>query len=82
MEEPMLTFEQIVDLAHRLSQLEKMQLIGQLAPDLEAALQTAKTASPSRRRSLLGLLRGCNIGADDIDTARREMWGTFPREDF
>jgi hypothetical protein len=36
------------------------------------------------RRSLKGLWADLevNISADDIDEARREMWGGFPREDI
>ena len=34
------------------------------------------------RRSLEGMWKGVDISAEDIDEARREMWGNFPREDF
>ncbi|MGI8884389.1 MAG: DUF2281 domain-containing protein [Pyrinomonadaceae bacterium] len=34
------------------------------------------------RRSLRGMWKGVDISAEDIDEARREMWGNFPREDF
>jgi len=34
------------------------------------------------RRSLEGMWKGVEISAEDIDEARREMWGNFPREDF
>lgn len=33
------------------------------------------------RKSLRGLWKGVNITREDIDEARREMWGNFPRED-
>lgn len=35
------------------------------------------------RRSPLGLWSdmGFSVSAEDIDEARREMWGNFPRED-
>jgi len=78
MEEPKITFEQIVNMARRLSPLEKLWLIECLAPDLEAVLQAL---TPTRRRSLRGVLKGCSISAEEIDQARREMWGAFPRED-
>lgn len=34
------------------------------------------------RRSLRGIWKNVDISAEDIDEARREMWGNFPREDF
>ena len=36
------------------------------------------------RRSAMGLLAdlGIHISKEDIDEARREMWGNFPREDI
>lgn len=58
MEESQITSEQIVDLARRLSPLEKLRLIERVASDLEAALQTP---SPPQRRSLRGVLKGCSI---------------------
>ncbi|MEW6741623.1 MAG: hypothetical protein AB1486_02595 [Planctomycetota bacterium] len=35
-------------------------------------------------KSLAGLCEdlGIDISAEDIDQARREMWGSFPREDI
>ena len=77
MEEFQITFKQIVNMARRLLPLEKLWLIECLAPDLEAVLQAS---APTRRRSLRGVLKGCSISAKEIDQARREMWGTFPRE--
>jgi hypothetical protein len=68
-----------VSAAQRLSPLEKLRLIERLASDLEAALPSSPT--PPRRRSLRGVLKGCSISAEDIDQARQEMWGNFPRED-
>jgi len=78
MEKLQVNFEQVVNIARRLSPIEKLWLIERLAPDLEEVLQSS---TPARRRSLRGVLKGCSISADDIDQARREMWGTFPRED-
>ena len=79
MEKPQITFEQIVNMARRLSPLEKLWLIECLAPDLEAVLQDS---TPKRRRSLRGMLKGCSISAEEIDQARQEMWSNFPREDY
>lgn len=37
-----------------------------------------------KRVSLYGLWKdlGIDLSAEDIDAARREMWGNFPRDDF
>jgi len=32
-------------------------------------------------RDVAGLFKGFDISPEDIDAARRAMWGTFPRED-
>ncbi len=37
---------------------------------------------PERLRSLAGLWQGFEVSEEDIAQARREMWGTFPREDI
>ena len=80
--DPLITFEQVVNLAQELSPLEKLRLIERLAPDLEAALQLAQSAPPPRRRSLRGILRDSPIDVEELDIAREEMWANFPREDF
>lgn len=41
-----------------------------------------KSNGKKPRRSLRGMWKGVDISAEDIDEARREMWGNFPREDF
>jgi hypothetical protein len=39
-------------------------------------------AAPKRPlRDVAGLFKGFDISPEDIDEARREMWGAFPRED-
>lgn len=79
MKDSQVTFEQIADLTQQLSPLEKLRLIEHLTPDLEIALQASK---PQRRRSLRGALKGCSINAEDIDQARQEMWGNFPKAEL
>lgn len=69
-----ITLDQVFSLAKGLTPLEKLRLIEQLALELESALQPAQT-TPTPRRSLRGLLRGCTISSDDIAEARREAWG-------
>ena len=48
--------------------------------DAWAALESLETRPP--RRSLFGVWKdkGVNISREDIDEARREMWGNFPRD--
>jgi hypothetical protein len=43
-----------------------------------------KEAPGQPRKSVRGLLAhtGGSVSAEDIDEARREMWGNFPREDI
>lgn len=73
--------EQAVTLALSLSPLDKVRLVEQVMATLERDLK-ADDAKP--RRSLLGVLAhyGPAPSAEDIDKARREMWGDFPREDI
>jgi hypothetical protein len=47
---------------------------------LERELQTTQPLAP--RRSLSGLWSEVSISAQEIDEARREMWGSFPRGDI
>jgi len=79
MQERVINFEQVVNLARQLSPLDKLRVIKSLVPDLETPLQAPMKL---RRRSLRGLLKGCSISAEEIDRARQEMWGNFPREDL
>jgi hypothetical protein len=72
-------FETIVNLADRLSLVDKVRLIEQLVPRIKRELKTTQ-ATP--RKSLRGLWRGLDITEEDIAEARREMWSSFPREDI
>ena len=72
-----ITIDQILNLAQTLKPAEKEQLI--------VLLRTGASQSRSEPRpSLRGLLAdlGPAPSAEEIDEARREMWGNFPREDF
>jgi hypothetical protein len=73
------TLDEIMDLVHQLSPLEKVRLIERIAPQIERDLQKAQGA-PST--SLRGLWQGLDITAEEIDDLRREMWSDFPREDI
>lgn len=48
----------------------------------EYLLHKEKSNGKHPRRSLEGMWKGVDISAEDIDEARREMWGNFPREDI
>ena len=58
--------------------------LSNIEPDqslLEVALKN--DIEPKKPRKLLrGLWSDANITAEEIDEARKEMWGTFPREDI
>jgi hypothetical protein len=74
-------FEEAVTLALSLSPLDKVRLVEQVVKTLKGDLES----TPHKpKRSLLGLWAdlGPAPSAEDIDEARREMWGNFPREDI
>jgi hypothetical protein len=64
-----------------LSTIDKVRLVEQIMATLE---QTLEEADKRPRKSLLGVLSqyGPAPSAEEIDEARREMWGNFPREDI
>ena len=47
----------------------------------EFLLHKEKGNGDKPRKSLEGLWEGVSISREDIDEARREMWGNFPREE-
>ncbi len=71
-------FEQAVAIAQNLSPLDKVRLVEQVMATLEQDL-TQSRKKP--KRSLYGMWSGVSLSAEDIDEARQEMWGTFPRDD-
>jgi len=73
------TLEEALELARQLSPVDKVRLIERIVPDIERELMAAP---PTPRKSLRGLWRGLDITEEDIAEARREMWGSFPREDI
>jgi hypothetical protein len=73
------TLEEVLASVRQLSPVDKARLIERIVPDIEREL---KTARPTPRKSLRGLWRGLDITEEDIAEARREMWGSFPREDI
>jgi hypothetical protein len=81
MSEKISDLEQAVDLALKLSPLDKVHLVERVMTTLERELSTS-SQKPKRKRSLYGLWSDVSISAEEIDEARREMWGNFPREDI
>ncbi len=77
--EQKVTLERVLDLVNNLSLRDKVRLIEFVAPQIERELEAAK---PKPLRSLRGLWKGLDITDADIEEARREMWGNFPREDI
>jgi len=77
------TFEEVLNLAKQLTPGQKLRLIGEIVLDLEEPLQRAEDGERPLR-SLYGLWKdfGVSISAEEIDKARQEMWGNFPREDI
>jgi hypothetical protein len=75
------TLDQVLALAQRLPPADQARLVERLAPVLVQALTEG---GPKPRRSLLGIAAdlGPAPSAEEIDQARREMWGNFPREDI
>jgi hypothetical protein len=76
--ESIIPLEEVLDLARKLSSLNKLRLIERIAPQIEHDLKMS-TGEP--RKSLLGLWRGIDITEQDIAEARRELWARFPLED-
>jgi hypothetical protein len=74
----MSTAQRVIAKLHQLTaeqQAEVLRLVESLA---KRARRDGKRVNP------MGLLADLNlrIGPEEIDQARREMWGNFPREDL
>ncbi|GAB5494829.1 MAG: hypothetical protein Phog2KO_50440 [Phototrophicaceae bacterium] len=74
----MMTYQDIITNAQQLSPPEKARLLAEISASLQQELRT----STQSKRSLLGIWEGLDLSAEDIDAARDEMWGDFPREDI
>ena len=70
----MSTWEVIADRARELPPEKQIELLD-FAEFLRDRAQRHEAL-----RSLAGLWQGFDLSPQDIDTARREMWGNFPRE--
>lgn len=77
-----LSLDEIFGHARHLSPREKLRLVEWVASDVEQELEKPKKssqASPSRWGALAHL--GSAPSRKDIEDARNEAWGRFPRED-
>ena len=71
--------EQVVALARNLSPLDRVRLVERIMATLESELANGEKKP---KRSVYGLWSDVSVSEEDIDEARREMWGNFPREDI
>lgn len=78
----MITLDEILDLAKQLSVVDKVRLIERIAPEIEGDLAHDVSPGPQPRTPIVGMWVGVHITEEDIEEARREMWGNFPREDI
>ncbi|NOZ06605.1 MAG: hypothetical protein GXP41_09705 [Chloroflexi bacterium] len=74
------TVEQVITMLRQLPPRDRLRVVGQVLPGLERELPDG----PRPRKSLLGLCAdlGPAPSAEEIDQARQEAWGSFPREDI
>lgn len=72
--------DEVLELARRLSTVDKVRLVERVSPQIEAEL-SGRARAP--RRSAWGICRdlGAAPSAGAIDGARREMLEGFPRSD-
>lgn len=74
--------DDVLEQVRHLSTLDKVRLIGRVAPEIEREL-TSGSEPRAPKRSLWGLLAplGQAPSAEEIDYVRREVWQGFPRDD-
>jgi hypothetical protein len=77
MSEPV-TLQEVLRLARQLPLAEQVRLIEQIAGQTAQQIEH----SPQQRRSLRGIWPSLDTPPEDIDQARREVWGGFPRQDL
>lgn len=71
--------EAVLEQATTLSPIEKIRLVEEVMATLRHDL-TEQPQTP--RKPLYGIWSDVRVTEQDIDEARREMWGNFPREDI
>ena len=75
-----MTLQYVMELAKKLSPVDKKKLIEQLMSDVKS--ESVEVKKP--RQSLWGICKdlGQSPSAEDIDLIRKEAWNNFPREDI
>lgn len=78
----MKTYDEVLIGAQQLSSNDKARLLEEISAALRRDLAQTETAKSAQ--SLYGAFAdlGTAPSAKEIDEARREMWGNFPREDI
>lgn len=81
--EEAVNYEEVVELALRLSPFDRVRLIERLAWVLKNEVPK-ENVRPAPRPSLYGVLAhlGKAPSAEEIDDARKEAWANFPHEDI
>ncbi len=76
--------DQILAMIRQLSPRDRLHLIARVLPELdrEWPLRMSSAKKSGSKKSIYGLWGnlGIDLSAEDIDQARQEMWGSFPRE--
>jgi hypothetical protein len=74
------TYDDVLSIAQQLSPSDKARLL----EDISAALRRDLVQAQPPGQSLYGAFAdlGMAPSAEEIDAARQEMWGNFPREDI
>jgi hypothetical protein len=77
-----IVFEQVKELATRLSPADRARIVEWLEATLSD--ESGTPAPTALRRSLYGLCAdlGLRLTDKDIEESRREMWSNFPHEDI
>lgn len=79
MNEDTQNFEHVLEEASKLTYEEKQRLIEKLT----AMMSTGHNGAGRKLRSMYGIWKDIpRISDEDIQEARKEMWGNFPREDI
>lgn len=72
------SLEDAVELALKLSSIDKVRLVEQVMTTLKRDLSEQQKTP---KQSLLGIWSDTSISDADIDEARSELWSDFPRDD-
>jgi hypothetical protein len=71
-----ITLEQAIKTLRQLPARERLKILVEKIAEAEREMPEAPKKP---KKSLKGLWKGVSISSEDIDEARREMWGNFPK---